>query len=95
MRERSEPTATAGRIRGLREQRGWSIDHLAAECARVGAAALDASLLTRIEAGQQTVGTDEIRLLAELFDVPATELLPTTDNGVAAAGRRPRPPGSS
>jgi WD40 repeat protein/transcriptional regulator with XRE-family HTH domain len=94
MRERSE--ALAGRIRQLREERGWSIEHLAAACAPVGADAilLDANRLARIEAGEQPVGTDEIRLLAEVFDVPAAQLLPTDDNGVVASGRGPRPPGS-
>src|SRR5882757_6429859 len=92
MRERSENTVLGGRIRRLREERGWSIDHLAAACAPVGAGAtlLDASLLARIEAGEQPASPDEIGLLAEVFGVPAAELLPTNDNGV----RAPRPPGS-
>lgn len=76
-------TDFADRVRALREQRTWSIERLAAACARVGAPRLDAQALRRIESGAQPVDADDIRSLAAAFDVPESELRPDTHSARA------------
>jgi transcriptional regulator with XRE-family HTH domain len=75
----------ARRVREIRKQRGWTAERLAAECARVGASQLTASVIANIESGRRDqqgrrrrdVTVDELLHLAAALDVDMSHLLPS------------------
>jgi transcriptional regulator with XRE-family HTH domain len=75
----------ARRVREVRKQRGWTAERLAAECARVGAPHLTASVIANIESGRRDqqgrrrrdVTVDELLHLAGALDVDLSHLLPS------------------
>jgi len=74
------PTAAvAGRVRDLRQRRGWSAAELAARCADNGLDGFNRSVLANIESGRRSyVTVTEWLTLAYVLDVaPVHLLLPT------------------
>jgi len=85
---RPDPATIGRRIAALREQRGWSIDRLAFECARAGAPALYTAALRQIEAGRRTADDGELAALAQVFGESLTAAEPSD------SVRPPRPAAS-
>ncbi len=79
----SRSDIVANGIRTLRRSRGWSRDHLAERCARLGYPALTAPALANIETGRRDargrrrrdVTVDELFVFAEAFGTPVDALL--------------------
>lgn len=63
-----------GRIRGLRQARGWSLDALAARCH------LSPSTLSRIETGHRRIDLDQLVALAQALDVTIDQLVEPVDD---------------
>lgn len=87
----------AGRIRELREDRGWAAQRLADQCAELGQHSLTRGAIAKIEAGiRQSVTFGEAVTLAEVFGVGLADLAPPTPrrNGMCrACGVVPRDTG--
>ena len=70
------------RVKALREERGWSAQKLANECARAGATSLSRSAIAKIEASLRRLRTDEAVTLARVFGLALDDLLgPEADDG--------------
>ncbi len=68
----------AARMRQLRQQRGWSALQLADACTQEGFASLTRSTIAKIESGvRQSITAEEIAVLARVFGVTPTDLMPT------------------
>lgn len=68
-------------VRRLRQERGWSAQRLADECARLGLPALNRSTLAKIESGvRKSVTGVEISTLARAFGVPVSVFLGGEDD---------------
>lgn len=70
---------TGQRIVRLRNDKGWTLDELAAYLAKTGVEVSDTSL-SRIEHDEQTAGSDKIAGLARVFGVSADYLLLLTND---------------
>lgn len=85
MRKPDGPGSTAtrivaGHVRRFREQRGWSAQRLAEECALHGSGSLTRSTIAKIESGvRKSVTTDEVAALARAFRVAPSELFEETE----------------
>ncbi|SES21630.1 TIR domain-containing protein [Actinokineospora terrae] len=84
----------ATRVTEARRRRGWSPGRVAAECARLGSDALDATAIAAIETGARGVTAAEVSLLALALGVPVADLVPTPLPGPRPPVRGPRPPRS-
>jgi transcriptional regulator with XRE-family HTH domain len=70
-----EGLSVGGRIKALREERHWSAQKLADECARMGAPSLTRSAIAKVENGLRRLRTDEAVALSQVLDVPLGDLL--------------------
>ena len=68
--------ALAGlRVRALREERGWTQQQLAEACERAGLSSMTRSTVAKVESGLRKLTSGEIRVLARVLDIEATDLL--------------------
>ncbi len=82
VRVRTTPptAAVAGRVRDLRQRRGWSAAELAARCADKGLDGFNRSVLANIESGRRSyVTVAEWLTLAYVLDVAPVHLLVPTE----------------
>ena len=70
-----EGLSVGGRIKALREERRWSAQTLADDCARVGAKSLTRSAIAKVENGLRRLRTDEAVALSQVLDIPLGDLL--------------------
>lgn len=74
MRVSEVESLVRARLRALRQQRGWSLDELAAR------AHLSASTLSRIETGKRSIGLDVLVALAHALGADVDQLLAVDDD---------------
>lgn len=78
---RTTSNGVGPRVQSLRQQRGWTAQRLAAECARAGMPSLTRGTLAKIESGvRKSVTAAELVALAHAFGVPVADLLPPEDS---------------
>lgn len=88
----SGTASVAGRVKELRQRRGWSAAVLADHCQRAGMPELNRSVIANVESGRRKYVTiDEMLTLAYVLDVAPVHLLIPTDTAegdlYAATGR--------
>jgi transcriptional regulator with XRE-family HTH domain len=70
-----EGLSVGGRIKALRDDRRWSAQKLADDCATAGTPSLTRSALAKVENGLRRLRTDEAVALSQILDVPLGYLL--------------------
>lgn len=71
-----------GRVRKLREERGWTQDQLAGHLRMIGLN-WPRSTVAKLERGERAVSLEELLLVAMIFDLPIADLVPGTADEIA------------